>query len=77
MVPISIYNQNQEPNKTGNISLTVDSKRQLVVLALHMLFSNKKRLVGFDIVAVVVVLLCLVNKNFHWSHNFYLMRLSF
>ena len=44
MVPISIYNQNQEPNQTGNISVTIDSKRQLVVLALHMLFSNKKRL---------------------------------
>ena len=44
MVPISIYNQNQEPNQTGNILLTIDSKRQLVVLTLHMLFSNKKRL---------------------------------
>ena len=35
--PIPIYNQNQEPNPTGNISLTLNSKRQLMVLALRVL----------------------------------------
>ena len=40
----AIYNQNQGPNPTGNISLTLDSKRQLVVLALLVLLSNKKSL---------------------------------
>ena len=40
----TIERQNQEPNPTGNISLTLDSKRQLVVFALHVLLSNKKSL---------------------------------
>ena len=40
----TIYNQNQRPNLTGNISLTLDSKRRLVVLALRILLSNKKSL---------------------------------
>ena len=44
MVPISIWSQNQEPNPTGNISLTLDFKRRLVVLALLVLLSNKKSL---------------------------------
>ena len=38
----TIYNQSQGPNLTGNISLTLDSKRWLVVLALSVLLSNKK-----------------------------------
>ena len=42
--PIPIYNQNQETNPTGNISLTLHSKRQPVVLALRILVSNKKSL---------------------------------
>ena len=42
MVPIPIWNQNQEPNPTGNISLMLDSKRWLVVLALLVLFSKIK-----------------------------------
>ena len=37
-------NQNQEPKPTGNVLLTLDSKRQLVVLALRVLISNKKSL---------------------------------
>ena len=37
-----LYDQNQEPNPIGNISLTLDSKRPLVVLALRVLLSNKK-----------------------------------
>ena len=40
----TIYNQNQETNPTINISLMLDSKRQLVVLAFHVLLSNKKSL---------------------------------
>ena len=40
----TIYNQNQEPNPTENITLLHDSKRLLMVLALHVLLSNKKRL---------------------------------
>ena len=40
----TIERQNQEPNPTGNISLTLDSKRQLVVFALHVLLSNNKSL---------------------------------
>ena len=40
----TIYNQNHGPNLTGNISLTLDSKRWLVVLALRVLLSNKKSL---------------------------------
>ena len=43
-VPIPIYNKNQEPNQTGNISLTLDSKRRLVVLVLWVLLSNKNSL---------------------------------
>ena len=43
-LPIPIYNQNQEPNPTRNISLILDSKRQLVVLVLCILISNKKSL---------------------------------
>ena len=37
----TIYKQNQEPNPTGNVSLTLDSKRRLVVLALRVLLTNK------------------------------------
>ena len=40
----SIYKQNQEPNPTGNISLMLDSKRQLVVLTLRILLIKKKSL---------------------------------
>ena len=36
-----IYNQNQ-PNQTGNISLTLDSKRQLMVLMLCVLLITRK-----------------------------------
>ena len=38
-----IYNQSQACNLTGNISLMVDSKRQLMVLVLHVLLSNNKK----------------------------------
>ena len=34
---MEFYNQNQEPNPTGNISLMLDSKWQLMVLVLHVL----------------------------------------
>ena len=34
-----IDNQNQEPNLTGNILLTLNSKRWLVVLVLHVLLT--------------------------------------
>ena len=44
MVPIPIYNQNQEPNPTGNILLLLDSKRRLMVLMLHVLLNNNKSL---------------------------------
>ena len=37
-----IYNQNKEPNPTGNILLTLNSKRWLVVLVLRTLLSNMK-----------------------------------
>ena len=37
-----IYNQNQELNPTGNISLTLDSKRHFVVLMLCVLLITKK-----------------------------------
>ena len=37
-----IYNQNQEPNPTGNILLTLDSKRQFVVLVLCVLLITRK-----------------------------------
>ena len=37
-----IYNQNQEHNPTGNISLTLDSKRQLMVLVLCVLLIRRK-----------------------------------
>ena len=39
-----IYTGNQEPNPTGNVSLTLNSKRWLVVLALCILLSSKKSL---------------------------------
>ena len=38
----TIYNQNQGPNPTGNISLELNSKRWLMVLVLCVLLSNKK-----------------------------------
>ena len=37
-----IYNQNKEPNPTRNISLTLDSKRQFVVLVLCVLLITRK-----------------------------------
>ena len=40
----TIYNQSQGPNPTGNISLVLNFKRRLVVLALRVLLSNKKSL---------------------------------
>ena len=36
----TIYNQSQGPNQTGNISLTLDSKRRLVVLAFRVLLTR-------------------------------------
>ena len=40
----TIYNKSHGPNPTKNILLMLDSKRQLVVLTLHILLSNKKSL---------------------------------
>ena len=40
----TIYSQSQGPNLTGSISLTLDSKRWLMVLVLRVLLSNKKSL---------------------------------
>ena len=39
----TIYNQSQAPNQTGNFSLTLNSNKQLVVLALRVLLSNKTK----------------------------------
>ena len=39
-----IYNQNEEPNPTGNVLLKLNSKIRLVVLALCVLLSSKKSL---------------------------------
>ena len=43
---LTIYDQNQEPNPTGNISMTLNSKKWLMTLTLHILFNNKKSLNG-------------------------------
>ena len=40
----TIYNQSHGANPTRNISLTLDSKRWLVVFALRVLLSNKNSL---------------------------------
>ena len=40
-----VYNKNQEPNPTGNVSLTLKSERWHVVLVLCVLLSIKKNLI--------------------------------